>query len=85
MADVTRIQWRMKGFKEIRTSPEMEAVLQDVINDMLAELGEGYEGDVQTGSRRSRGGVVTASEAAARENSRDNTLLRALANAKRGD
>ncbi|MEU3599890.1 hypothetical protein ABZ714_14360 [Streptomyces sp. NPDC006798] len=75
----------MKGFKEVRTSPEMEAVLQEVVDEMLAELGEGYEGNVQAGSRRSRGGVVTASEEAARENSRDNTLLRALANAKRGD
>lgn len=77
-----RMQWKMKGFKEVRTSQEMEALLQKVIDEMVNDLGEGYEGDVQTGRTRSRGGVVTASEKAKRENARNNTLLRALAAAR---
>ena len=80
-----RIQWKMKGFKDIRKSPEMEAVLQKAIDEMLNELGDGYEGDVEQGRERARGGVVTASAEAKRENARDNTLLRALAKARRDD
>lgn len=79
-----QIQWKLQGFKEIRKSPEMEALLQKVIDEMLNELGEGYEGDVTQTRNRARGGVVTASNQAKRENARDNSLLRALAKARSG-
>jgi hypothetical protein len=78
----TQIRWKMKGFKDIRKSPEMEALLQKVIDDMLNELGEGYEGDVQEGRSRLRAGVVTATQQAKRDNARHNSLLRALAKAR---
>jgi len=78
-----RMQWKMRGFKEVRTSDEVEALLRKVIDEMLDDLGEGYEGDVQTGRSRSRGGVVTASREAREDNARNNTLLRALAAARR--
>lgn len=79
-----RIQWNLATFKKIRKSPEMQAVLQEAIDKMVQELGDGYEGDVQVGQARARGGVVTATQHAKRENARDNTLLRALGNAGSG-
>lgn len=79
-----QIRWKMNGFKQVRKSQEMEALLQKVVDEMLNELGEGYEGDVEEGSSRLRAGVLTATQQAKRDNARHNSLLRALAKARSG-
>lgn len=76
----TRIKWNRKAFAEVRTSPETNAALQGIVDDLLAEVGtEGYAGGVNPGRSRSRGYVVTTSWRTIRHEARDHTLLRALA------
>lgn len=84
MANGPRFTWNIPGFKQVRKSSEMEALLQKAIDEMLAELGDGYEGDVQQGRSRARGGVVTATQQAKRDNARNQSLLRALAKVRSG-
>lgn len=79
-----KIKWNMKAFQEIRTSNDTENMLQGVVDGILSEVGTNYEGNVETGKTRSRGGVVTSNYDAILENSTDNTLLRALSNARVG-
>lgn len=84
MAQNPRITWNIAGFKQLRKSPEMEALLQKIVDEMLNDLGEGYEGDVELGRTRARAGVVTRTQQAKRDNARHNSLLRALAKARGG-
>lgn len=84
MAQNPRITWNIAGFKKVRKSPEMEALLQKIVDEMLNELGDGYEGDVQQGRSRARGGVITATNQAKRDNATNQALLRALAKARGG-
>lgn len=84
MAQNPRMTWNIGGFKKLRKSPEMEAILQKIVDEMLNELGDGYEGDVQQGRSRARGGVLTATQHAKRDNARHNSLLRALAKVRSG-
>lgn len=79
-----RITWNIAGFKKVRKTPEMEAFLQKIVDEMLNELGEGYEGDVAQGRTRARAGVRTKTRQAKRDNARHNSLLRALAKARGG-
>jgi hypothetical protein len=83
MAQTPRIDWKIAGFKKLRKSPEMQALLQEIVDEMLADLGDGYEGDVQEGRTRARGLVATDSFEARRDNATNQALLRALAKARR--
>jgi len=75
-----RVRLRREAFAEIRTSPEMDGALQEIVDDILAEVGtDGYDGGVNPGRTRSRGYVVTTGWESIRAEARDHVLLRALA------
>lgn len=81
---MTQIRWNIRGFKELRKSPEMEALLEDLVKQMTDELGDGYEGSVEQGRSRARGSVITATNKAKHDNAENNELLRALSKVRDG-
>lgn len=77
-----KIKWNLKAFQEIRTSDETRAVVQDVVDGILEEVGEDlYKGEVSEGGKRAVGRVWTAGTHAERSNAKHNTLVEALGNA----
>lgn len=73
-----KIRWRIKGFEEIRRSPEMVADLERRTNAIAAVAGEGMEPSVIQGRTRARGSVITATAEARRNNAETNALIRGL-------
>lgn len=72
------IKWNLSAFEEIRRMPEVEDAIDGEVSRVLLEVGEGFEGDVEHGSTRSRGYVVTATNEAIMRDARDHVLLSAL-------
>lgn len=82
-----RIKWNIKGFKEIRTTPELQALVKKKVNEIAekanSNLSEpGYEASTYANSNRARGSVAAVSYKAREDNARNNTLLRALNESK---
>lgn len=76
------IKWNLKAFAEIRTSPEVNDMLQGVLNDIIDEVGDDlYNDEVSEGGKRSVGRVWTAGTHAERSNAKHNTLIKALSKA----
>lgn len=78
---VTRIKFHTKGFRQLLTSPELDAVLEDEATAIGARAGgeaAGYVSGVNPGRRRSRGYVVTSTAEAIKDNAKNNTLLRSI-------
>lgn len=73
------IKWKIRAFQEIRRLPKVDAMLQDVVDEIMDGLPEGYIGTVSAGRTRSRGSVVTAEWEAIMDNEANNSLLRELA------
>lgn len=80
----TRITWNVRAFEEIRRLPKVDELLEKIVDDIVAEVGPGYEKAVRAGRTRSRGSVVTATAQAIIDNRTDNPLLRALARQRVG-
>lgn len=78
---MTNIKWNLKAFEEIRKSEETKALLQEVVDGVLEDVGELYKGEVTTGKHRAAGRVWTAGTHAERSNAKHNTLVIALAKA----
>jgi hypothetical protein len=66
------------GVRELLKSPEMMEVCKDYANGALSRLGDGYEVTTQVGKNRVNAEVSASTYKARRENSRDNTILKAL-------
>lgn len=87
-----KIKWNLKAFKELRTSPDVDVALQNIVDSILNEVNTGvpageddlYKGNVSKGKTRSVGRVWTAGTHAERSNAKHNTLVRAIANAGDG-
>lgn len=78
-----RIKWNIRAFEQIRRLPKVDAMLQDVVDQVEEQLPDvGYEGHVEPGRTRSRGSVVTAEFEAIVDNSDHQSLLRALNNVR---
>lgn len=75
---MARIKWRLKGFEELRRAPGVRADLKTRAERIAAAAGEGYEPFVTEGKSRSRGAVVTTTNAAKRDSARNNSLIRSL-------
>lgn len=82
MAAIKRIKWRLKGFGELRTSPEVYAELRRRSNAIAESAGEGYEVAIGQGGKglgkRARAAVHTTDVESIRDNAETNALLRAL-------
>lgn len=75
---VARVKWRFAAFEEIRRLPRVRAALKAEADAVRSQLGSGYVSDVGPGATRARASVVTGNGKAIRDNSRNNSLLKAL-------
>lgn len=75
---MARIKWRFSAFEEIRRLPKVKAALKREADAVRSQLGSGYISDVADGQTRARASVVTGNAKAIRDNSKNNSLLKAL-------
>lgn len=73
-----RIELNSDGVRDLLRSPEMLAICEEQAQKAVARLGDGYEVNSYTGSGRVNASVVAVTEEAIRENSRENTVLKAV-------
>lgn len=66
-----------KGVRELLKSAEMQTVIGEYTKAVENSAGDGYASNVQT-ANRAVGRVYVASSKAAKDNSDNNTLLKAL-------
>ena len=69
------------GVREILQSPEIAATVKEYTRQVQARAGDGYEMSVMT-VNRSVGRVTAETKEAKRDNSKNNTLLKALGGSK---
>lgn len=72
------IELNHKGVGELLKSEEMKNYLAECASDILARCGDGYETDTYSAGTRVIASVSTASTKAMKDNSQNNTLLKAL-------
>lgn len=75
-----KIRWNLPAFEEIRRTPEINAILQEHVERIVAATGhpEDYASGVEPGKTRSRGYIVTKTFAGIRREHKEHTLLRVL-------
>ena len=66
------------GVRELMKSPEMQKVLKDEADAIKARCGDGYDQDLQVGKNRANAMVWADSFKAKKENSENNTILKAV-------
>lgn len=71
-------EWNYAGFGEILKSNEMQETLQGYANEIKAKCGAGYDSDVVVMPTRAIASVYAADASAIKDNSENNTLLKAL-------
>lgn len=63
---------------QLLKSPEMQALVREHAEAIAGRAGEGYEVVVKTGKNRCYANIITATTEARRDNTENNTLLRAV-------
>lgn len=76
----TRVKLSIRGFNQLRKSPEMVAGLQEIASGIAQRAGDGYGTDTKKFPSRTIASVYTATPEAMRACAKDGggTLLRAL-------
>ena len=74
----TRIKLNRKGVRELLRSREMRAICREHADAAWARLGGGYTVSSYTGKNRVNASIIASSMQARRENSENNTILKAL-------
>lgn len=74
MSDKVKFEPNDAGIRELLKNPK---IVQDATNAVLRRVGAGYEGDVQV-HNRAVGRVYARTRQARKDNSENNTLLKAL-------
>ena len=78
MAEKFRIELNSEGVRELLKSAEMEAICLEQANAIAARAGDGYTVSTYIGKTRVNASVITATSKAARDNLKNNTLLKAV-------
>lgn len=73
-----RIELNSQGVRELLRSEEMMAICREHADKALSNLGEGYEVTTHTGRNRVNAEVAAVSYEAKLDNSRNNTILKAI-------
>lgn len=73
-----KIELNSAGIKEMLLSSEMEELLAERAREIQSRCGNGYETDTHRTPGRMVASVFTDSDEAKRDNSENNTILRAL-------
>ena len=66
------------GVSQLMKSAEMKSVLISYASNIRNRCGNGYEQDIYVGSNRANAMVSAATAKAKRDNSKNNTLLKAV-------
>ena len=74
----TRIVLNSAGVRSLLKSSEMQGVLKDHADAIKNRCGDGYETDLFVGKTRANASVRTKTSKAVKENSKNNTLLKAV-------
>ena len=75
---VLKVELNSEGVQELLKSGEMKAVCQNLANGIAARAGDGYMVTTYTGKTRVNASVMAATNAAKRDNMKNNTLLKAV-------
>lgn len=78
MSKSIEIELNSAGIREMLRSDEMQALLGEKAAAIAGRCGDGYESDVYMTPGRAIASVFTATPEAARDNSKNNTILRNL-------
>lgn len=78
MADKMKFELNRDGVRELLRSPEMMNICKGYADNAIGRLGHGYEVTTQTGKNRVNAQVAAVTFQARRENSKDNTILKAI-------
>lgn len=78
MSNSVKIELNSAGIREMLRSDEMQAVLGEKASEIARRCGAGYESDTYLTAGRAVASVFTATPEAARDNSKNNTILRNL-------
>lgn len=73
-----KIELNSSGIRQLLKSEEMGQMLKQQAEQVRARCGSGYSTDLYQASSRVIAGVFTETAEAAKQNSRENTLLKAL-------
>lgn len=73
-----RIELNREGVRELLRSQEMTEICKSHADRIAARAGSGYEVTTHTGRNRVNASVHAASDAAYRDNLKNNTLLKAV-------
>ena len=71
-----KIKYNIKAFEEIRRLPAVAAEVDSRAAPNAHACGDGYESSPYEGRSRHRASVITSNYKAARDNAKNNTLLR---------
>lgn len=78
MSAKIRIELNSEGVRELLRSPEMAAICREQAKAIAGRAGSGYGVSTYTGTNRVNASVMTETEEAARDNAKNNTLLKAV-------
>ena len=67
-----------KGVAELMKSQEMQGILKEHATTIKNRAGDGYEQDIHVGRNRANAMVRTATFKARKDNSKNNTLMKAV-------
>lgn len=76
--DKVKIELNSSGIRQLLKSEEMGQMLKQQAEQVRARCGSGYSTDLYQASSRVIAGLFAETAEAAKQNSRENTLLKAL-------
>lgn len=74
----TKFKLNRSGVADLMKSAEMQGVLEDHATAIRNRCGDGYEQDIYVGKNRANAMVAATSYKAKKDNSKNNTLLKAV-------
>lgn len=78
MAKKVKVVLNRSGVRQLLLSSEMEGIVSGLARQALGRLGSGYEQDTYKGRNRVNAMIVAKTYKAKRDNSKNNSLLKAL-------
>ena len=73
-----RVELNSEGVRALLKSPEMAAICKEQAEAIAGRAGSGYHVTTYTGATRVNASVITETAEAARDNMKNNTLLKAV-------
>lgn len=73
-----KFELNQAGVRALMQSPEMQSILKGQASDAVNRLGSGYDSDIFVGKNRANAMVYADSFKARLENSKENTILKAV-------